>query len=529
MSDTPPPDTEPPRRPQPPQPPSSPFDSEIAPPRPIETPSDPFDASDSAAGGAPFDASDSAADAPFEISDSAAGGGPFRFSGSAAGGGPFDASATDAQLDDSSESGPGFASSDSDADAFVSDSTVGASASDSDVGPSVPDARALLSGSTPFTSDTPPPDDDPFASEDFLEDPSDDGSPPLIDPDLILGGSSEDMGPDSDEIDAFEDPTSAETAVVLVQSRSGDHFDPVPSESDRMEPVVETESQFRPTRSERMEPERPSGKLRRPPAAAVAEAYASSRLGRRPMIQIKGMHKSFGARHILRGIDLEVIEGETVCIIGGSGTGKSVTLKHIMRLLDPDEGEIWLDGENITDVTGDQLEAARSKLGVNFQFGALLNWLTVFENVALPLQETTTMGPEEIERRVMQKLELLKIPHARDHYPNQISGGMVKRAGLARAVVKEESLKVILYDEPTSGLDPISTALVDEMVNEMKQRLGLTQIIVTHDMESVYRTADRIAVLLEGKVIFYDTPEAIRVSTIPYVKQFITGLTKAPD
>lgn len=250
---------------------------------------------------------------------------------------------------------------------------------------------------------------------------------------------------------------------------------------------------------------------------------------RRAMVILQGIHKSFGARHVLRGLDLEVLEGETVCIIGGSGTGKSVTLKHIMRLVDPDRGRIWLDGQDITDVTGDELQRARSKLGVNFQFGALLNWLTVFENVALPLRENTDMSEPEIERRVMAKLELLNIPHARDQYPDQISGGMRKRAGLARAVVMEESVKVILYDEPTSGLDPISTAMVDEMIIELKARLGLTQIVVTHDMVSAYRIADRIAVLHEGQVAQYGTPKEIQESTVPYVRKFVLGLTQLPD
>ncbi|MCO5171881.1 MAG: ATP-binding cassette domain-containing protein [Planctomycetes bacterium] len=265
-----------------------------------------------------------------------------------------------------------------------------------------------------------------------------------------------------------------------------------------------------------------------PPAPAPEAAAAAAPGERRAMVILEGVHKAFGQRHVIRGLDLEVLEGETICIIGGSGTGKSVTLKHIMRLVDPDRGRIWLDGQDITEVTGDALERARSKLGVNFQFGALLNWLTVFENVALPLRENTAMKAPEIERRVMAKLELLNIPHARDQYPDQISGGMRKRAGLARAVVMEESVKVILYDEPTSGLDPISTAMVDEMIIELKARLGLTQIVVTHDMVSAYRIADRVAVLHEGKVAQYGTPREIQESTHPYVQQFVAGLTAPP-
>jgi phospholipid/cholesterol/gamma-HCH transport system ATP-binding protein len=247
------------------------------------------------------------------------------------------------------------------------------------------------------------------------------------------------------------------------------------------------------------------------------------------MVKLEGVHKSFGARHILRGVDLSVPEGETLCIIGGSGTGKSVTLKLIMRLLDPDQGRVWLDGQDITAIAGDDLQRARSKLGVNFQFGALLNWLTVFENVALPLRENTRMTEAEIEARVMDKLTLLNVPHARDQLPDEISGGMRKRVGLARAVVMEETVKVVLYDEPTSGLDPISTALVDEMIMELKARLGLTQLIVTHDMVSAYRIADKIAVLEKGRTVQVGTPDEIRSSTVPYVQQFVSGLSAPPD
>ena len=263
-------------------------------------------------------------------------------------------------------------------------------------------------------------------------------------------------------------------------------------------------------------------------AEAAPAAPGRRPVGERVMVRLEGVHKRFGPRTILRGLDLEAHEGETICILGGSGTGKSVTLKLIMRLLDPDEGRVWLDGQDISDVGGDQLQAARAKLGVNFQFAALLAWLTVFENVALPLRENTAMTEAQIEQRVMSKLDLLKIPHARDLYPDQISGGMKKRAGLARAVVMEESVKVILYDEPTSGLDPIATTMVDEMIIDVRERLGLTQLVVTHDMGSAYRIADRLAVLNEGRCVQFGTPEEIKNSKEPYVQQFVAGLTAPP-
>lgn len=244
------------------------------------------------------------------------------------------------------------------------------------------------------------------------------------------------------------------------------------------------------------------------------------------MIVLENLKKSFGSRQILRGLSLEIPRGETVCLIGGSGTGKSVTLKHIMRLLEPDEGKIIFDGEDISHASGRKLQNARRKLGVLFQSGALLNWLTIGENVALPLAENTSMKRAEIDKRVMETLELLQIPHARDLYPNQISGGMQKRAGLARAVVWRPPC--VLYDEPTSGLDPVITALVDEMINDMKAKLGATQVIITHDMTSAYRTADRIAMLYQGQVVEYGTPDEIKNTKNPIVRQFIEGLVTGP-
>lgn len=244
------------------------------------------------------------------------------------------------------------------------------------------------------------------------------------------------------------------------------------------------------------------------------------------MIVLENLWKKFGTREILRGITLTIPRGETVCIIGGSGTGKSVTLKHIMRLLEPDEGKIILDGQDITHIHGAELQKARLKLGVLFQSAALLQWLTVGENVALPLRENTELTEGEIQKRVVDILKLLQIPQAKDLFPNQISGGMQKRAGLARAVVMKPH--VVLYDEPTSGLDPVKTALVDEMIIDMHQKLDVTQVVITHDMTSAYRISTRIAMLYEGKVIQYGTPDEIKNTQNPIVRQFIEGLTKGP-
>jgi phospholipid/cholesterol/gamma-HCH transport system ATP-binding protein len=244
------------------------------------------------------------------------------------------------------------------------------------------------------------------------------------------------------------------------------------------------------------------------------------------MIVLENLWKKFGTREILRGITLTIPRGETVCLIGGSGTGKSVTLKHIMRLLEPDEGKVVLDGQDITHLQGYELAKARRKMGVLFQSAALLQWLTVGENVALPLRENTDLTEGEIQKRVVEMLKLLQIPQAKDLFPNQISGGMQKRAGLARAVVMKPL--VVLYDEPTSGLDPVKTALVDEMILDMHQKLDVTQVIITHDMTSAYRISNRIAMLYEGRVIQYGTPDEIKNTQNPIVRQFIEGLTKGP-
>jgi phospholipid/cholesterol/gamma-HCH transport system ATP-binding protein len=244
------------------------------------------------------------------------------------------------------------------------------------------------------------------------------------------------------------------------------------------------------------------------------------------VIRLEGLRKSFGDRHILNGVNLHIERGQTVCLIGGSGTGKSVTLKHIMRLLEPDSGKVIFDGEDISHCRGRKLEKARQKMGVLFQSGALLNWLTVGENVALPLKENTNMSNKEVDKRVMETLELLQIPQAKNLFPNQISGGMQKRAGLARAVIWKPPC--ILYDEPTSGLDPVITALVDEMIVDMREKLGVTQVIVTHDMTSAYRTADKIAMLFKGEVVQYGSPDEIKATKNPIVRQFIEGLVHGP-
>ena len=243
-------------------------------------------------------------------------------------------------------------------------------------------------------------------------------------------------------------------------------------------------------------------------------------------IEIQGLHKRLGDRDILCGVDIGVQRSHTLVIIGGSGTGKSVTLKHIMGLMSPDQGRVLVNGE-VVDVANPQVLAGiRRKLGVLFQNAALLNWLSVEDNVALPLRELTDMAEPEIRERVDGLLEALEIKHARRLLPAEISGGMRKRAGLARALVLEPD--VILYDEPTSGLDPVVSAMVNEMIVATQRRYGVTSIVVTHDMTSAYQIADRIAMLYKGRIIFHGTPEEIKATSDSVVRQFIEGRTGGP-
>jgi phospholipid/cholesterol/gamma-HCH transport system ATP-binding protein len=245
-----------------------------------------------------------------------------------------------------------------------------------------------------------------------------------------------------------------------------------------------------------------------------------------PVIEMIEVHKSFGKRHILKGMNLTVYEGETMVILGPSGTGKSVSIKHINGLLDPDEGEVFVLGEKMSHSTPKLKEQIRSKMGVLFQSGALINWLTVYENVALPLREHRFGTESEIHDIVMEKLKWLDLIPARDTYPADISGGMKKRVGLARALTTNPS--IVLYDEPTSGLDPVLSSVINELVIRLQKQLKITQVVVTHDMHSAYTIADRISFIYEGIVEIVGTPQEIQNSNNPIVQQFIHGNTQGP-
>ncbi len=259
----------------------------------------------------------------------------------------------------------------------------------------------------------------------------------------------------------------------------------------------------------------------------------------RPVIEIQGLKKAFGGRPVLRGVDLSVPEGKTVVVLGLSGSGKSTLLKHIIGLLEPDEGRILLDGQDISHAGEKELEDIRWRFGIVFQHAALLASLTVGDNVALPLVERRRMmhrherkelaaefSDDAIRERVIKKLTLVGLAGAEDKMPSELSGGMRKRAGLARAIVHDP--KLLLYDEPTTGLDPIITNHVDDLIIRMREKLGVSSIVISHDIKGAMRVADRVALLHEGVIIAQGTPEEISSSTDPTVRQFLEGNSEGP-
>lgn len=238
------------------------------------------------------------------------------------------------------------------------------------------------------------------------------------------------------------------------------------------------------------------------------------------MIEIINLHKSFGDNHVLKGVNLTIKEGESLAIIGRSGCGKSVLLKHIVGLLSPDEGYIKFGGKIINDLGRKELYEVRRKFGFLFQGAALFDSMTVEENVSLALVENESrISPDELKKIVAEKLELVGLPGTQNLKPSELSGGMKKRVGLARALVTNP--EYILYDEPTTGLDPIMSDSIDDLIKDLNQKLRVTSIIVTHDMFSVRNTADKIAMMHEGKIYFTGTPQQVLESKDPVIQKFI--------
>lgn len=238
-------------------------------------------------------------------------------------------------------------------------------------------------------------------------------------------------------------------------------------------------------------------------------------------IRMEGVRLAFGDRVILDGIDLSVAERETLCILGGSGAGKSTILRLILGLLRPQSGEIWVEGRSITTATFEEKLDLRRDMGMVFQGAALFDSLTVRDNVGFYLYEHGSMSEEDILARVVNALEVVDLVPSEvlDLLPSELSGGMRKRVGVARALIHEPRL--LLYDEPTSGLDPITTRTVDDLIQKLQRELGVTSVVVTHNLSSAFRIADRLALLSEGDIAFVGTPREMRESEHPYVREFI--------
>jgi len=248
-------------------------------------------------------------------------------------------------------------------------------------------------------------------------------------------------------------------------------------------------------------------------------------------IRVRGLHKSFGVQHVLRGIDLDIERGRTNIIIGGSGQGKSVLMKHLMGLLRPDAGQIWVDGEDVVPFDDREMGRLRRKFGMVFQYAALFDSMNVVENIAFPLIERYKLSRDEIMERVrdlLRKLDLADVAGIEQKVPPELSGGQRKRVGLARALIDRP--EILLYDEPTTGLDPVATKNVDEMIRRTSDEFGVTSVVISHDMASTFRIGDRISMLYNGTIVVNGTPEEVLVSRHPALREFVetSGLV-APE
>jgi phospholipid/cholesterol/gamma-HCH transport system ATP-binding protein len=233
------------------------------------------------------------------------------------------------------------------------------------------------------------------------------------------------------------------------------------------------------------------------------------------------VRKAFADNEVLKGFTISIQEGRTTSIIGGSGSGKSVALKHIVGLLRPDDGEVWVDGENVSRLDQESLYLLRRNVGYVFQFSALFDSMTVEENVGMGLKRMREFSEAEIHDRAEECLEMVNLEGYGSRFPSELSGGQRKRAGLARAIATKP--KYILYDEPTTGLDPVTTAVIDELIIRMAEELDVTGVVITHDMRSAFRVSDRIAMLYDGRIRYEGTPEEVRDVEDPVVKGFIEG------
>lgn len=245
------------------------------------------------------------------------------------------------------------------------------------------------------------------------------------------------------------------------------------------------------------------------------------------MIEVRDLHKSFGAQRVLRGASLRIDKGESVVIIGRSGGGKSILLKHLIGLIHPDSGDVLIDGENISNMNERQLLGVRRKFGMLFQSAALFDSMTVAENVGFVLNRDASCTAKDVAKKVAEALEMVELPGTEEKKPAELSGGMRKRVGLARAIVYRP--EIVLYDEPTTGLDPVVSDSIDQLIVNVRERLNVTTVAVTHDMRSARRIGQRILMLHEGKIYFEGPPDAVFNSTDPIVQRFVAGVADTKD
>lgn len=244
------------------------------------------------------------------------------------------------------------------------------------------------------------------------------------------------------------------------------------------------------------------------------------------MIQVIDVHKSFGKQKVLDGVHLEIEDGKTTVIIGRSGGGKSVLLKHIIGLLKPDQGQVMVDGVDIAQLKDKELNEIRKKFGMLFQEAALFDSLTVGDNVAFPLREHTTMKEDEIQATVADRLHAVGLTGIEDKMPSELSGGMRKRVGLARAIALRP--KIVLFDEPTTGLDPVMTEAINQLIVNTQKNFDLTCVVISHDLQSIFKIGHKIAMLYEGQIVAYGSPGDIQSSENPVIRQFLAGSTDGP-
>ncbi|HTO99513.1 MAG TPA: ABC transporter ATP-binding protein [Myxococcales bacterium] len=242
--------------------------------------------------------------------------------------------------------------------------------------------------------------------------------------------------------------------------------------------------------------------------------------GPQPVIDVQDLYKAFAGFEVLKGINLKMMEGTTTVVLGGSGSGKTVLMKHIMGLFKPDRGRVLVDGENVSTMRRQDLAVFRQRMGMVFQSSALFDSMTVGDNVAFPLREHNEgLSETEILERVKQKLAVVDLHDVEQKYPAELSGGMRKRVGLARAIIRDP--KIVLYDEPTTGLDPITTESVDEMIIHARERLRVTSVVISHDIGSAFHIGDHIAVINEGRIVEEGTPAQVRKTNEPFTRQFL--------